>query len=243
MNLLPGEKLEDLGIEKLKIIQSDELYRFTSDAVLLANLATVVKGARVIDLGAGSGIIGIIIAAKRDVTEVIGLELQPELANMARRSAEYNNLGKKVRIIEGDIKAAPEILGREIYDLVVVNPPYAPAESGGESEKEHINICKREKKIKLEEIIVNAAKILKFGGRLCMIHKSNRLAEVIALAMQNNLTPKRLICVHPKSDRPADTVIVECKKGAAHGMSVDTLIVYNEDGSMTERAARLYLKE
>ena len=78
---------------------------------------------------------------------------------------------------------------------------------------------------------------------MCMIIKSNRLAELIAQAIKNNLTPKRLICVLPKSDRPADTVIVECKKGAAHGMSVDSLIVYNADGSMTERAAKLYSKE
>jgi len=243
MSLLAGEKLEELGIDSLKIIQSDKLYRFTSDSVLLANLATVVNAARVADLGSGSGIIAIIIAAKSQAAEVVGLELQPELADMAQRSVAYNKLENKVKVVIGDIKNAPELLGREQFDLVVTNPPYAPMASGAGSKSEHINICKCEIRITLEEIIDKASKLLKFGGRLCMVLKSTRLAELISIAVKHNLIPKRLICVMPKAHMAADTVIVECKKGARHGMSVDALTVYNEDGTLTACAAKLYGKE
>lgn len=242
MILNDGEQLDDLEYKGLQIIQREGYYHFTSDSVLLANLTNIPLNAKVLDMGTGSGIIAILIAAKSKAKSVVGIDIQDDMIDMARRSIEINNLNN-VRIEKIDIIDAPLQLGFDNFDIVVTNPPYMKVLSGDMSEAEHINISKREVKVTLEQIIVSASKLLKFGGKFYMIHKAERLAEIINIMCKYNLIPKKLINIQPKADKAVDTIIIEGKKGAAFGMTVEALIVYNDDNSYTDKAAKLYSKE
>ncbi|MGI6702010.1 MAG: tRNA1(Val) (adenine(37)-N6)-methyltransferase [Christensenellales bacterium] len=243
MNLIQGETLDDLEYKGLKIIQRDGYYHFTSDSVLLANLAKIRKGARVLDIGAGSGIISILIAAKTQAGEVVGVEIQQEMADMAVRSVKLNNLEDRVKIINSDIRDARGEIEYESFDAVVTNPPYLKVSSGEMSGAPNIDISRRELNITLEEIIFYGARYLKFGGSFSMVHKAERLGEIIYIMTEHSLIPKRLILVLPKRGFDADTVIITGKKGAKHGMKAEVLTVYNPDNTMTREASRLYNKE
>lgn len=242
MILNNGERLDDLEYKGLKIIQREGLYHFTSDSVLLANIVKVRNGDRVLDMGTGSGIIAILIAAKNQVT-VTGIDIQNVMVDMAMRSVEMNNLQHKVKILKQDIKSAPKELGYDSYDVVVSNPPYSKLNSGDMNAQDNISISRHEVMINLEQLIESAAKLVKFGGKFFLIHKAERLAEIIELMCRYNLTPKKLINILPKSNKAVDTVIVEGKKGAKHGMKIEALTVYNDDNTMTKAAAKLYSKE
>lgn len=243
MILSDGERLDDLEYKRLKIIQREGLYHFTSDSVLLANLVKVYKGAKVLDLGTGSGIIAILIAAKTEAASVTGIEIQEEMADMASRSVEYNGLSDRVKILKLDIKDAASYFGGESFDIVVVNPPYGRLNSGDTADSLNIRISKTELKITLQEIILNAAKLLRFGGRFYIVHKAERLAETVSLMDRHNLTVKKITNIQPKAGKSVDTVIIEGKKGAKQGMKAEILVVYNQDNSYTREAAKLYAKE
>lgn len=236
--LKDGERYDDLQFRNLKLIQKEGGYTFTSDAVLIANHVRAYRGERVVDLGTGSGVIAILVAAKTPCKEVVGIEIQPRLADMASRSVEVNGLSDRVKILNCDMKDAPELLGRESFDVVVSNPPYMIAE--GESDDE-VEICKREFKITLREVIRTATKLLKYGGNLYMILKSERLTDLISFMRLEGVEPKRLIPVQPTIKKDIDTVIVEGKKAGKPGLVMEKpLIVFDENGEYTLDAKRLY---
>jgi len=242
MELRENERLDDLELNGLKIIQNPDKYCFSSDAVLLANLVDVKNGDTVCDLGTGSGIIAILLAAKTGAKRIDGLELQPDMADMARRSAEYNNLGKRVKIIEGDICKAKEYLERESYDIVVSNPPYKRADSGEKNEDIGVAMCRHEITVTLNEIVRTGSQLLRFGGKLNVIVKTERLAETVCLMKEHKIETKRIYLIKPKAEKQPDTVIVTGVKGGKSGVIVKELIVYNTDGTMTEQAKKLYNK-
>ena len=226
MELKEKERLDDLQYKGLKIIQHPDKYCFTSDAVVLANLVKVDAGDKVIDLGAGSGIIAILIAAKTKAKHVTGLELQPDMADMAERSVTYNNLSNKVKIVNGDIKDSVKLFGPEQFDIAVSNPPYARAGSGEQNKTSGIAISCHEVAITQKEIITAAGKLLKFGGALYIINKCDRMAEIIYDMKAAGLEAKesyivsgqRAVAVEP------DTVVIVGKKGGKPGMKIYSVI-------------------
>ena len=238
--LKKDERYEDLQINDLKIMQSVSGYRFTSDAVLLANIARALPGQKVVDLGAGSGIVSILMAAKTKASKIVGVEIQNRLADMAKRSVEYNNLGDRIEIVNKPMQTVHKEIGSN-FDVAVSNPPYEIA-----TKKESINeldICRQEVKVTLEEVILSAKMLLRFGGNFFMINKVKRLADTIYLLKHNDLEPKKLTMIYPKASKDADTFIVEAKKGAKPSMIVPSpFILYNEDGTMTENTRRIYGK-
>lgn len=241
--LKEGERLDDLQIDGLRLIQNPELYCFTSDAVLLANAVRVKKGGRIVDLCSGSGVIGILTAVKRQPSEVVCVELQSVLAEMSERSVKLNNLDDKVRILNISVQEAPAVLGCETVDTVVCNPPYAKADSGQTAKCESVAICRTELKLTLSELCVSAAKLLKFCGKFFVVHRADRLAELFYELKKNNLEPKKLTLIKPKVSKVADTVIVEAVKGGKVGLVTDTLVVFKEDNTYTKRVKSLYFKE
>lgn len=240
--LKENERLDDLEYKNLFIIQNKEGYCFTSDSVILANSARVSAGQRVVDLGTGSGVIALLIAAKTKAAKVYGLEIQERLAEMAERSVKYNGLDGKVEIVRGDIKDAEKLLGSG-FDVCVCNPPYESltneTEGGNFSEKD---ICKRECLITLAEVVSASERLLKFGGLFYIVYRTKRLAEVIYELKKRGLEPKNLLFIYPKASKAPDTFIIEAKKGAKPNISVGSLTVYNEDGTMTLQAGRIYGK-
>ena len=236
------ERIDDLEIKGLKLIQKKNDYCFSSDAVLLANFVRAKKGDVVVDFGTGSGIISILIAAKTNASKVMGIELQKSMAQLAEKNVEFNNLTDKVTIYNDDIKNAENILGKESVSIVVCNPPYFKATSGEVSSNEVKAISRTELKITLEEIIQHAAGVLKYSGKLNMIHKSERLAEVLTTMSNNNLEPKKITFIYPKKSKQVDTFIVEAQKYGAPGVCISSFVVYEENGEMTNEAKKLYNK-
>lgn len=240
VELLENESLEDLEYKGLRIIQHKKGYRFTSDAVILANMVKVPPNARVVDLGTGSAVIAIIIAKKTKTKQVIGIELQERLCNMARRSVIYNNLSSKIKIINKPIQNINKEIG-EGFDIVVSNPPYAKIDK--KEFPTEIDICRREYMVSLKEVIENGAKLLKFGGVFYIINKAARLAEMIYEMKQNGIEPKNITMIQPKENKAVDTVIVEAKKGAKPYLTIPKpFVLYDIDGQLTDEAKVLYGK-
>ena len=235
-------RLDDLQCNGLKILQNPDGYCFTSDAVLLANTVRCKRGDTIVDFGCGNGVISLLLTAKTPCEKVIGIELQKDVSELAVENVKLNNLQDKVQIINDDIANAPNLLGKESVEVVVCNPPYFSAESGEKRESEQIALSRHESVCALEDIIASASKILKFGGAFYIIHKTSRMAEVITYTSQNKLIPKTLTLIYPKISKKADTFVLTCKKCGKHSLDVEKLVVYDEDGNMTDQAKAMYNK-
>lgn len=219
IDLLEGEKLEDLQLNGLQIIQSDRCYRFTSDSVLLANAVRAMQNNIVVDLGTGSGIIPILLSQKTNADKIIGIEIQPELADMARRSVEFNNLTDIVEIKNMDLRDAYKLLGNESADVVVCNPPY---EKSNQMLGQNLVVagCNAELLATLDDFCECAKRLLKFSGKFYLIIKAKRMAEAICALKKQGLEPKNMTMILRGDREEADTAIIEASKGGKVGMEI-----------------------
>lgn len=215
--------IEDLLCDGLKIVQDKDLYRFTSDAVLLANFFKARKGDKVVELCSGSGVISILGSAKTQAEHFYCVELQRELCEMCEESVKLNNLADKIEIINANLKDFAKNFGKEV-DVVVVNPPYYADKTM--SGKTHFDKCTHEISTSLAEICEASAKILKFGGKLFMVHLANRFAEVCYELKKNNIEPKRVVFVQPTPTKKPNVALIEATLGAKPGLVVETMVNY-----------------
>lgn len=235
--LLENETLDDLELDGLKIIQNNNGYKFSTDSVLLGNFAKIKPSNFYVDLCSGSGIVAILASFKNKVKKAYAVELQAGLADMARRSMEYNNLN--IEVLNIDLKRAPEVLGYEVADVITINPPYNAV--GLTSESGEIAIATHEIKTNLKEIAYTCSKLLKFGGKLFMVHRSDRLADIMFELKSNALEPKVLRVVYPKKDKEPNLVLIEAKKGAKAGLKIlSPLVLNNDDGTETQELKQIY---
>ena len=217
--LKPNERIDDLQRNNYRIIQDPERFCFGMDAVLLSGFAKAKEGDHVIDLGTGTGIIPILMEAKTKASNLVGLEIQPESADMAQRSVELNHLEKKIRIVTGDIREASSIFGAATFDVVTSNPPY----------------------MTLEDVICQAAKLLRPGGSFYMVHRPFRLVDIMVLMREYHLEPKRMKLVYPYIDKDPNMVLIEGLRGGRPRMTVEKpLIVYKEPGVYTDEIYEIY---
>lgn len=239
--LSEGERLDDLQLNNCHIIQNPEKFCFGMDAVLLSGFARIKKGETVLDMGTGTGILPILLAAKTEGRSFTGLELQAESADMARRSVSLNSMQDRIDIVNGDIKEASHIFGAASYDVVVTNPPYMNENHGIVNPDAPKAIARHEIKCNLEDVIGQAAKVLKVNGRLYMVHRPFRLVDIMELTVKYKLEPKRLRMVYPYADREPSMVLVEAIKGGKRRLTVEKpLIIYNENREYTEEIKRDY---
>ncbi|MBQ7642970.1 MAG: methyltransferase [Clostridia bacterium] len=218
MVIKEDETLEDLMIDGLKIIQSKNLYRFSSDAVILSRFAPKVGG-RVADFCSGSGIVGIHYYALNKSSAVDCFELQAELADLCARSVEYDGLSDKIRTFNLAIQDIPDEFNG-VYSLILCNPPYKKKNTGEKNPEDHIAICRHEIAVTLDEITAIAAKKLCRGGRLCICQKVERFLEVIASMQAHGLNPCRIQFVTAGRDKAPYLVLVEGAKGVAPQLKV-----------------------
>ena len=239
--LRQGERIEDLQYNGLRIIQDDSGFRFGTDSVLLAGFVRASKGQRVVDMGAGTGVLSILIEG-RTGAKLTAIELQPEQCDMARRSFLMN--GQDIELIEGDMRSAHEITGRGIFDAAVCNPPYYPANCGAVSNKGgdgYEGAATHELYCTIEEVAKTASNLLKYGGKLFICCPVGRLAELICALSSNSLEPKRMRLAASVEGKPPYLALIEAKKGAAPGLIMENLLtVCKADGSYTEEANRIY---
>lgn len=240
-NLKQGERLDDLQIKGYEIIQSPGRFCFGMDAVLLSSFAKVKKGETALDLGTGTGILPILTEAKNEGAHYIGLEIQEESADMARRSVCHNHLEEKIEIVTGDIKEASGIFGAASVHVITTNPPYMIGEHGLKNDNEALYIARHEALCTLDDILRESARLLKPKGRFYMVHRPFRLAEILAKMSKYGIEPKRMRLVYPYVDKEPNMVLVEGMRGARPRMQVEApLIVYNKDGSYTDELLRMY---
>lgn len=240
--LKPNETLDDLEYNDLKLIQNKFGYKFSTDSVLLANFGRAKRRDVYVDLCSGSSVVAILFLCKNNIERGFAVELQESLADMARRSIEYNNLSDRLKVINDDLKNSVKTLGAESVDVITVNPPYN--EVGETSETDEIAVATHEIKTNLETIVRTSSKLLKFGGKLFMVHRSDRLASIIFELKKYNLEPKVLRIVYPKKDKAPNLVLIEAKKGAKAGLIIQKpLILNNDDGSETDELKEIYCRK
>lgn len=241
MELKEGERLDDLQLKGYEIIQHPGKFCFGMDAVLLSSFAEVKRGERTLDLGTGTGILPLLLEAKKQGEHYTGLEIQEESADMARRSVSYNGLEDKIEIVTGDIKEASRIFGRDSYEVITVNPPYMTGGHGLTNENRALHIARHECLCTLEDVLRESGKILKVKGRFYMVHRPFRLPEIFRKMCQYRLEPKRMRLVYPYADKEPNMVLVEGLKGGNPGLRMEPpLIVYERDGSYTEELLEMY---
>ena len=240
-NLLPGERIDDLQRKGYKIIQNTEKVCFGMDAVLLSGFATVKPGELVLDMGTGTGIIPILLEAKTEGKHFTGLEIQAESADMARRSVTLNNLAEKIDIVNGDIKEASKIFGKNVMNVVTVNPPYMNDLHGIKNPDMPKAIARHEVLCTLEDVVREASAVLKQNGRFYMVHRPHRLVEIITMMTKYKLEPKRMRLVHPYKDKEANMVLIEGLKGGKSMIKVESpIVVYESENVYTEQLLKLY---
>lgn len=243
VELKKNESLCDLQRNGYQIIQDKERFCFGMDAVLLSGFAEARPGETVIDFGTGTGILPILLEAKTDGEKFVGLEIQTDSVDMAKRSVLYNGLEEKIEIIEGDIKNASEIFEKASFDVVVTNPPYMSENNGLENPEEPKAIARHEIKCTLEDVIREAAALLKPQGRFYMVHRPRRLADAMELMRKHKIEPKRIRMVYPYADKAANMVLIEGARGGKPMLNIEEpLIVYSEPNVYTQEVLDIYEK-
>lgn len=236
-----GERVDDLQIKGYGIIQHPGRFCFGMDAVLLSSFAKVRKGERVLDLGTGTGILPILLEAKNEGGLYTGLEIQPESADMARRSVAYNELEDKIDIVTGDIKEAALTFGAASFEVITVNPPYMIGAHGLKNQNEALCIARHEVLCTLEDILRESARLLKVKGRFYMVHRPFRIPEILTGMCAAGIEPKRMRLVYPFVNKEPNMVLIEGAKGGNPRMKVEPpLIVYEREGKYTEEVMRIH---
>ncbi|HIR13015.1 MAG TPA: tRNA1(Val) (adenine(37)-N6)-methyltransferase [Candidatus Choladousia intestinavium] len=241
IELKEGERVDNLHRDGFRIIQNEKLFCFGMDAVLLTGFAKVREGENVLDLGTGTGIIPILLAAKTKGESFSGLEISEKSVDMAVRSVALNGIEDRVSIVQGDIKKAGELFAPASFDVVTSNPPYMTESHGLVNQDLDKAAARHEIFCTLEDVVSAAARLLKAGGRFYMVHRPFRLAEIIRALSEHRLEPKRMRLVYPYADREPNMVLIEAVRGGRPRMTVEKpLIVYQAPGEYTREVLEIY---
>lgn len=243
------ERIDDLGVNNLKIIQNTDYFCFGTDSVLLSNFVISNSSKNIIlDLCSGGGVIPIIISAKYKYSKIGAVELQDEMFNLLERNVELNNLKDKICTIQGDIKDYNNIrqkliseTGSGTVNIITVNPPYKPKGRGIVNEHNVKYIARHEEMCTLEDIFLTSSKLLEYKGKLYMVHKPERIVDLLAIARKYNLEAKRIRYVYPRVDVKPSIILIEYVKGGGNEtLMFPPLIEYNEDGTYTDEIYKIY---
>ena len=242
--LKENESIDDLEYKGLKIIQNKKGFCFGIDSVLLTDFAKEIKpNSRIIDLGSGTGIIPILLSAKTKNTNFIGIEIQEDVAEMASRSIKLNHLENRIKIENDSILNLKSKYEKGIFDAVTTNPPYKKLNTGLVNENSQKVISRHEITASLEDFIEITSYLLKDFGEFYMVHRPDRLVDIIYLMRYYNIEPKKIRCVYPNRQKPTNLILIKgVKCGKPFLKFEDNLYVYDEDGNYTEEILRIYNK-
>lgn len=220
IDISPEETLETLPGSRLKIIQKKSGYRYSVDALLVAEFTRVSPGDRIIDLGTGSGVVALVLAEKARPGEMVAVEVQPDLADLALRNVALNGMGNLITVVNKDIKdyRDNDLAGR--YDVAVSNPPFRAPGRGRVSPKAAKAQARHELSISLTQLVASASYLLKPGGRFSLVYTAARLVELICELRNQGLEPKRMQLIHHRVTAPAQLVLIEAIKGAGVELNI-----------------------
>ena len=241
-NLLKeNERIDSLQRNGYSIIQDSTRFCFGMDAVLLTEFVKLKKGDKVIDLCTGTGVIPILLCAKSEAAHFSGVEIQKESADMAKRSVELNELEEKIDVLCEDLNNLKGVFDNASFDAVTVNPPYMIPGKALVNPDESKAIARHEIKCTLRDVLSESSRLLKNGGKFFMVHKPERLDEIIVTMKDLKIEPKRLRIVYPKIDSKPNMILIEGAKCANAGMIIEKpLIIYDESGVYTPEVSKIY---
>lgn len=227
-----NEKIEDLGLKGYKVIQSKDGFCFGSDAVLLSRFVKLKKGARVLDMCTGTGIIPVLLWGLCELSGIEAVEIVPEVAEMAQRTMKMNDLEDKIHVHNGDLKDAKKMFGAHAFDAVTCNPPYMNVGGGLINPKDTLALARHEIACTLDDVVKSANDVLKPCGKLFMVHRADRMCDVISTLRKYKIEPKRLAVVYPSEDKAASLILVEGARGGKAQLKIENAIfMYDKDGN------------
>ena len=244
LELKENERIDDLQYKGLKVIQNNKGFCFGIDSVILSDFAKNIKdNSRVVDLGTGSGVIGLLLCNKTKLKEIIGIEIQKDVANMAKRSIRLNNLENMFQIVNENINDifVQGILNKNQYDVVVMNPPYKEVGTGKQNEDEVKLISRHEIKAKLSDFIATASNLLKDKGEVYIVHKPERTIDIMQKMRENKIEPKEMKIVYPYKNAEASLILIKGVKGGKKFFKImEPLYIYENNGEYTEQIKQIY---
>lgn len=243
MVIKADETVDELLINNLRLIQKLKGFRFTLDSVLVAHFATVKTGDKIVDLGTGTGVIPFILSTRATKLQIIGVEIQEEIAEMAARSVQLNKLTEAIKIIKGDFRGIHKALGGGSFNLVTGNPPYWSPQEGEVSPATTRAISRHELTCSLEDVVASAAKLLNYQGRLALIYPVDKMLLLFELLRKYQLEPRKIRFIHSFRERPARLLLLEARKNASAELKVmPPLIIYEKPGQYGEEIRTWYGK-
>lgn len=245
VQLKENERIDDLEYKGLKIIQNKEGFCFGIDAVLLSDFAKKIKSkAKVMDLGTGTGIIPILLSKKTDLNHIIGVEIQEDVYEMAVRSIILNDLTDKCEIINENILNLNNIYENNTFDVIVTNPPYKKQNTGLINKDTRKIVSRHEITAKLEDLIEIASKLLKDKGEFYMIHRPDRMVDILNLMRKYKVEPKEIRLVYSKVNESPKMLLVKGVKNAKPFLKfMENLYVYTENGEYSNEIYKIYEKK
>lgn len=244
IELKENERIDDLEFKGLKIIQNEKGFCFGMDSVLLSDFAKNMKNnSTVLDLGTGTGIIPILLCGKTNLKKVVGIEIQQDVANMAKRSSQLNNLQDRFEVVNTNIIDLKNIYEKQSFDVIVTNPPYKKENTGITNENEAKLISRHEITANLEDFISISKDLLKDKGEFYMVHRPERLVDILSLMRKYKIEAKILKFVSPNKNKEPNLILIKGIKNANSFLKVEkNLYVYNEDGKYTNEILKIYNK-
>lgn len=245
IELKKEERIDDLQYKGLKIIQNRNGFCYGIDSVLLTDFAKKIKpNSEVLDLGTGNGILGILLCGKTKLKKITGIEIQQDVYDLAKKNIKYNQLEKRFKVICENIKNVDKIYPKETFDVIVTNPPYMKAGRGIANENETKLIARHEIKCDLEDVLKVAYAVLKEKGEFYMVHRANRIVDILYLMRLYRIEPKIIQFVQPSYDKEPKLVLVKGIKNAGEFLKIQkNLIIYKENGTYTEELLKIYNQE
>ncbi|MDE9830023.1 tRNA1(Val) (adenine(37)-N6)-methyltransferase [Staphylococcus delphini] len=238
--LQPGERLDYLIREDLRIIQNDAVFSFSTDALLLGHFTEVRKRDRILDMCAGNGVIPLLLSDKGN-NVITGVEIQPQLVNMAERSIQYNHLEGRITMVEMDINALVQAYAPAQFDLITCNPPYFKANQTNQHQLEAHKIARHEIFCTLDDCLRVSNHLLKEGGRIVMVHRAERMLDLFESMRHYRIEPKRLHMIYSKPGKAAQTIVVEGRKGGRQGLDIaPPFYIYDAQGDYTPEMKEIY---
>lgn len=236
-------KEDRLWPEGFRFYFDDTLFQPGTDSFLLGAFPRLRRGERICDLGGGTGLLGLLLLAREPSVQITEVELQGRLCALCRRTAEENGLTGSLDCIEADLRHLP-MLRPGSFDLVITNPPYFPVGSGAESPDATRRTARSEINCTLDDVLCTAARLLRWGGRLCLVFRTERMAELMEAARRRGLEPKRLRFIQNTADAAPSLFLLECRRGGHTGLQVEApLVMYRSDGTPTAELDAVYFRD
>jgi tRNA1(Val) A37 N6-methylase TrmN6 len=242
VKLVEGERLDYIAGTNLKVLQSPKVFSFSIDAILLGRFVQVpIQKGQIMDLCTGNGVIPLLLTT-RTKGQLVGIEIQPKLVDMAKRTAVLNNVHNRIQIIESDLNKIPNEVKRSSFDVVTCNPPYFETITEHERNRnEHLAIARHEIYCTLEDVIRVSSQYVKQKGKVAIVHRPERLTDIMTLMRSYRIEPKRIQFIHPKKEKDANMVLVEGIKDGRSGVTcLSPLTVYNKQGTYTKQFQMMY---